>query len=261
MNAEIGRVAVVTGSSRGIGRAVAARLAANGCDVMLVSRSDQALAKAQQDIHEATRRRIERCAVDLRTSGAPERVLALVESAFGRADILVSCAGATKGGVFNELSEAIWMDGFALKFFGTVYLTRALWPLLSDSHSTVINIGGGFARTPDPDFMIGGAVDAALANFTKALAKQGLRDDVNVNMVHPGTTVSERLFSIVQTRAKLENKSEKAIFDSLVLREGVRRLGEPEDVSNLVLFLCRRESRHIQGTAIAVDGGATVGNF
>lgn len=261
MNIGITNVAVVTGGSRGIGRAIALRLAADAYDIMLVSSSDQALAKAQQEIQTATGRRVERCAVDLRTSGGAEKVRDGVVSSFGRADILVNCAGATKGGAFTELGEAIWMDGFALKFFGAVYLTRALWPLLCDSHGTVICIGGGFARTPDPDFMIGGAVNAALANFTKALAKQGLRDDVNVNMVHPGTTISERLSSIVQTRARLESKSENEVFGSIVSREGIRRLGQPEDVANLVSFLCRPESRHIQGAAIAVDGGATAGSF
>jgi NAD(P)-dependent dehydrogenase (short-subunit alcohol dehydrogenase family) len=261
MTAGVRKIAVVTGGSRGIGRAIAMQLAADGCDILLVSSSDEALAKTQREIQDSTGRRVERCAVDLRASGADQKVLSLVKSAFGRVDILVNCAGATKGGAFTELDYDVWADGFALKFFGAVYLSRALWPLLCDSRGTVINIGGGFARTPDPDFMIGGAVNAALANFTKALAKQGLRDDVNVNMVHPGTTVSERLSSIVQTRAKLANSDEKSVFESMVSREGIRRLGQPEDVANLVSFLCRPDSRHIQGTAIAVDGGATVGNF
>lgn len=260
MNA-ISRVAVVTGGSRGIGRAIAAQLAADSCNILLVSSSDEALAKTQREIQNATGRRIERCAVDLRAPSADQKVLSHVRSTFGRVDILVNCAGATKGGAFTDLSDDIWVDGFALKFFGAVYLSRALWPLLRESHGTVINIGGGFARTPDPDFMIGGSVNAALANFSKALAKQGLRDDVNVNIVHPGTTVSERLSSIVATRAKLAKSEEKTIFESMISREGIRRLGEPEDVANLVSFLCRPASRHIHGAAIAIDGGATVGNF
>jgi NAD(P)-dependent dehydrogenase (short-subunit alcohol dehydrogenase family) len=109
--------------------------------------------------------------------------------------------------------------------------------------------------------MIGGAVNAALANFSKALSKQGLRDDVNVNIVHPGTTVTERMNEIVRTRAAAERKDPADVAKSMVAREGIRRLGQPEEVAHLVSFLCDPKSRHIQGSAITIDGGATASNF
>ena len=123
------------------------------------------------------------------------------------------------------------------------------------------NIVGGAARTPDPDFMIGGAVNAAMASFTKALAGQGLRDDVNVNAVYPGMTQTERVEELLATRARLEGTTSEAVRAAGLAKEGIRRMGEPQDVANLVAFLCRPEARHIQGTAIAVDGGATKGLY
>jgi NAD(P)-dependent dehydrogenase (short-subunit alcohol dehydrogenase family) len=261
MTGNAGKVAVVTGGSRGIGRAVADRLAADGFDVLLVSRSAESLQRAAADIGKASGRRVLFCAADLRTEDEAKRVAKYALDQFGRVDVLVNCAGATRGGPFTELGHDVWLDGFALKFFGAVHLSRALWPALKAAHGTVVNIGGGFARTPDPDFMIGGAVNAALANFSKALSKQGLRDDVNVNIVHPGTTVTERMNEIVRTRAAAERKDPADVAKSMVAREGIRRLGQPEEVAHLVSFLCDPKSRHIQGSAITIDGGATASNF
>jgi 3-oxoacyl-[acyl-carrier protein] reductase len=254
------RVAVVTGGSRGIGRSAAERLAADGFDLLLVSHSAENLEIAAEALAE-TGRRVEVCDTDLRLAAGAERVREAVESSFGRVDVLLNCAGATKGGAFLEVPDAVWEDGFALKFFGTMRLCRALWPMLREARGAVVNIVGGFARTPDPDFLIGGAVNAALANFSKGLSKQGMRDDVTVNMIHPGTTVTGRLHKIAHTRAELEGSTEEEVFASLASREKIRRLGRPEDVARVVSFLCDRDSRHIQGVAISVDGGATQSLF
>ena len=119
--------------------------------------------------------------MDLRTPEGCRTLHAQVKEQFGRLDILINNAGTTKGGPFLEQDDALWEDGFALKFYACVRLSRLCWPQLKASRGSVVNVVGGFARTPDPDFMIGGAVNAAMGNFTKALAGLGLRDDVNVN--------------------------------------------------------------------------------
>ena len=256
-----GKVAVVTGGSRGIGRAIARRLAEEGCDLLLAARSQADLATAAEAIAGDTGRRVEIAAQDLRSLTGCQAVHTALVGAYGRIDILANVAGATQGGSFLELEDSVWEDGFALKFYCCVRLSRLFWPLLADSKGSVVNIVGGFARTPDPDFMIGGAVNAAMANFTKALAGQGLRDDVNVNAVYPGMTQTERVEELLATRARLEGTTVEAVRAAGLAKEGIRRMGEPQDVANLVAFLCRPEARHIQGTAIAVDGGATKGLY
>lgn len=255
------KVCVVSGGSRGIGRAIARRLAQDGYDCLLAARTEEDLRSAAQLISEESGRRVEICPADLRTMEGCRAALSAVEGEFGQVDVLVNCAGATKGGLFLEQEDSDWEDGFALKFFGAVRLCRLLWPLLKSSKGTVVNIVGGFARTPDPDFMIGGSVNAALTNFGKALSGLGLRDDVNVNTVHPGMTVTERLDEIFAGRARLAGTTAEEAMQASIEKEGVRRFGQPEDVAELVRFLCSAEARHIQGAAIAIDGGATSGVF
>ena len=256
-----GRVAVISGGSRGIGKAIARRLAEGGCDCLLAARTAANLQNAASEIRQESGRRVEMCTTDLRTLAGCEAVLDVARNTFGRVDILINCAGATQGGRFLEQDDSIWEDGFALKFFGAVRLSRLFWPMLKERRGTVINIIGGFARTPDPDFMIGGAVNAALANFNKALAGLGLRDDVNVNAIHPGMTVTERLEELFEGRAKIANSSIEEAKRASIEKEGIRRLGEPEDVAALACFLCSDQARHIQGVAISVDGGATSGVY
>ena len=256
-----GKIAVVAGGSKGIGAGIAMKLAQEGANLLLAASNEGRLRTAADNIRAATDRQVEFCASDLRTLDGCQAVQRKVESSFGGVDILVNSAGATKGGIFTEQPDEEWIDGFALKFFGAVRLTRFLWPSIAEGRGTVINIVGGFARTPAADFMVGGAVNAALANFSKALAEQGLRDDVNVNWLHPGLTVTERLDEIFQRRADQQNTTMEEIQQRSVDSEGLRRLGQVEDVANLVAFLCSPAARHVHGTAISVDGGATKGVY
>ena len=262
MAAELnGKVALISGASRGIGRAIAQRLASEGCDCLIAARTEETLRQAAQQITDESGRRVEICAADLRTPEGCRALHTQVEEQFGRLDILINNAGATKGGPFLEQDDALWEDGFALKFYACVRLSRLCWPQLKASRGSVVNVVGGFARTPDPDFMIGGAVNAAMGNFTKALAGLGLRDDVNVNAVYPGLTETRRVEEIFTMRAEMRGVSPEQVRADMIKKEGIRRLGRPEDVADVVAFLCSPRSRHVQGTAVAVDGGATAGLY
>ena len=163
---------------------------------------------------------------------------------------------------FFELPDEAWTDGFALKFFATVRLTRLFWPLLKAAHGNIVNIIGGAARTPGPDFLVGGAVNAAMANFAKGLTALGNRDDVNINVIHPGQTQTDRveqLFAAICQGAEQDGRSRCA--KEALAKSGLRRIGQPEDVAALALFLRGAQARHIHGTAIAVDGGGTPGYY
>jgi NAD(P)-dependent dehydrogenase (short-subunit alcohol dehydrogenase family) len=256
-----GKVAVVTGGSRGIGRAIAGRLAEEGADVVISARTSETLERAAEEISEATGRRAVAVAADLSTIEGCETLHEGALAAFDHIDILVNCAGATKSGPFLELSDEIWQEGFDLKFFGAVRLSRLFWPQLVDSHGSVVHIVGGMARTPNSNFAIGGAVNAALANFGKALAGLGLVDDVNVNMIHPGQIQTERLTEMMADQAAASGRTPEEVLEETIQRQGIRRLGTTEDVAELAVFLCLPRSRHIQGTAISVDGGGTKSLF
>ena len=256
-----GKVAVVTGGSRGIGKAIARRLATEGADVVIAARTEEMLATTAGEISADTGRSVIPVAVDLSTLQGCESLHEAALSSFDHVDILINCAGATKSGPFLESSDEIWQEGFDLKFFGAVRLSRLFWPQLAESHGSVVHIVGGMARTPNPSFAIGGAVNAALANFGKALAGLGLEEDVNVNMIHPGQTLTERLDEIMADQAAQTGQTPDEVLEATVKRQGIRRLGTPEDIAELVVFLTLPRSRHIPGTAISVDGGATKSLF
>ena len=254
-----GKLALVTGASKGIGRAIAARLAAAGCQVALASRSREALEQAANEILSATGSRTISIDVDLSTEAGCVDAVDRTMVQFGGVDILVNCAGDAKAGPFPGQPDSEWTSGFALKFFAAVRLSRSLWPTLTVRKGTVINIGGAAAYTPGASFMVGGAVNAALAHFTKALSKQGLIDDVNVNIIHPGPTMTDRMEQLIMQEAAAESTTPDLIRQRNLSRAGIRRLGEPDDIAEAVAFLCSPRARHIQGVGIAIDGGATPG--
>src|ERR1700749_2386121 len=149
-----GKVALVTGSSRGIGRAIAELLAAEGCAVMQTGRDEKALAETQRALI-AKGGKAKALPAELREPEAPAALVEAVTRDFGRLDILVHNAGATKRGDFLKLTDEDWADGFALKFFAHQRLARAAWPLLKASGGAVLAIGGNGAAKPTADFPIG----------------------------------------------------------------------------------------------------------
>src|SRR5271156_121090 len=255
------KVAVITGGSRGIGREIAVELARAGAQIVIVSSSSVNLAAASQIIAAAGGPAPLTVEADLRELKGCQHVFNTVKDKFQRCDILVCSAGATRAGNFVDLPDEAWLDGYALKLFGCVRMCRLLWPMLKAAQGFVVNIGGGAARSPGADFSIGASVNAAMGNFSKALSQLGKRDGVNVNVIHPGATETERLYELIEQRSKASGKSVEQLKQEATAKDGLRRLGKAEDVAALVLFLCSEKARHIQGTAIAVDGGATVGYY
>jgi len=255
------KVAVITGGSRGIGKAIAVAFAREGAQTVLAASNAANLDAAAKAIKDAGGVAPLTIAADLRTLAGCEQLFKAVNDKFKRCDVLVNNAGATKGGNFFELPDDAFVDGFALKYFAAVRLTKLFWPLLKMAHGNIVNIIGGAARTPGPEFLIGGSVNSAFANFSKGLAAMGNRDDINVNVIHPGMVETDRVVTLFQQFAKAQNKTPEQVREESIKKSGTRRIGQPEDVAELALFLASPRARHIQGTAISVDGGATTGLF
>jgi NAD(P)-dependent dehydrogenase (short-subunit alcohol dehydrogenase family) len=251
-----GNIIIVTGGSRGIGRAIAIRLAREGGKLVLAARDPNALEKVVAEIT-ATRGTATAFPTDLRL---PESGAALVTGAlkaYGAIDIVVNNAGAAKRGEFTELNDADWMDGFALKFFGAVRLVRAAWPYLKERHGSVLNIIGVGGRTPGGEFTIGGSVNGAGLSFTKALSDVGIRDGVQVNAINPGWVRTDRLRGFLQTAAAQHGGDIEAAAAEMSKRSNIVRLGEPEDIANLAAYILSPQGRLLQGSLIDLDGGQT----
>ena len=255
------KVVVITGGSRGIGRAIAVAFAREGASCVLASSSAANLAAAAKTVAGAGGAEPLTVAGDLRTLAGCEQVFAKTNERHKRCDVLINCAGATRAGDFLNIPDEAWLDGFALKFFGAVRLSRLFWPMLTAAKGHLVNIIGGAARTVEPEFLVGGSVNSALSNFTKGLSRRGMRDGVNVNAIHPCATATERSETLLRQRAEASGRSVEEVRAETIAKSGVRRMAEPEDIAELTLFLCSERARHIQGTATAVDGGATPGLY
>jgi len=251
-----GKTAIVTGASRGIGRAIALRLAKEGARLVLCAMNRELLDGTAREIQSAGGEAAW-IALDLRKPEAPSQLAGFAQEKFSQIDIVVNNAGATKRGEFQSLTDGDWADGFALKFFGAVRLTRAAWPQLKKTRGSVLNISGTGGRTPGPHFTIGGSVNAAMLSFTKAMADVGVRDGIQVNAICPGLVRTERFQVILGNFAKDRGLDPQSAEPDLVRHWKITRVGEPDDIAGLVTFIVSPAGRFLQGALIDMDGGAT----
>src|SRR5215468_717457 len=249
-----GKVALVTGSSRGIGRGIALALAEQGCDLMLTARDEAALEGVATSIRGKGRKAAVR-ALDLREPDAPATLVAVVRAEFGRLDILVNNAGTTKRGDFFALTDADWEDGYALKFFAHVRLARAAWPLLKERGGALVAIAGTSGRLPEKQFTIGSTGNAAVAAFTKCLADLGKDDGVRVNCIHPSLVETERQWRRIRAEVERTGEPEAKIRAKIARETGITRFGTVEDVADLVTFLVSARASWLTGATIDLDGG------
>jgi 3-oxoacyl-[acyl-carrier protein] reductase len=250
-----GKVAVVTGASRGIGAAIALELAREGCSVMLASRSVDDLKARAAEIGDAKRAEIH--ASDLREPAAPAALVAATIARFGRLDIVVCNAGATKRGDFLALTDADWQDGFALKFFAHTRLVKAAWPHLKERRGSVVMISGVGGRTPGAEFTIGGSVNSAVQSFGKALADRGTADGIQVNTINPGDIRTDRFDRRLKAAMQSWGVDAAEAERRMVAEENLTRIGEAADVAGLVSFMVSRRGSYLQGSTIDIDGGKT----
>jgi len=252
-----GKVALITGASRGIGRGIALELASAGCDVMLTARNAKTLEGVAQKIR-ALGRKAAIYAADLTADSEPAGLLEALTHEFGRLDVLVNNAGGTRRGDFFVQTEQDWRDGFALKFFAHVRLCRLTWPLLQTAKGSVVFIEGVGARAPVADYMIGASVVGASLAFMKALADLGKRDGVQVNAVNPGSVTTDRFRHRLDIIMKKTGLDEAAAVERHRRELDIVRFGTPEDIAGLVRFIVSPRGSLLHGAAIDIDGGQSV---
>lgn len=235
-----GKLALVTGASMGIGAAIARTLAAEGCDVVLVSRTPELLTSLASSITAETGRRAFAAPADLSRSEEVDRIA----KDWAAADILVNNAGAIPGGRLDDVDEATWRAAWDLKVFGYVNLTRRLYAAMRERGAGVIvNIIGVAAQTRDPSYICGVAGNAALTALTLSLGSESHRDGLRVVGVSPGAVATERL-----KRLGMVKSSAARPFG---------RPAEPAEIAAAVAFLASPQAAYISGTVLMVDGGVS----
>ncbi len=250
-----GKLALVTGGSAGIGRAVARLLNAEGCRVAVISRDEKRLAalRAEPGMENTLT-----FPADLSESGAATRVAQDLFTHAGVPDILVNSVGAAQSGLFWELDDQVWNDAFNLKFMGTVRMLRAILPHMADRGSgNVVTIVGNNGRQPGPRFLPGSSVNAALLALTKGLADEVAARGVVVNAVNPGPTRTDR-WNGLMAKAAADGGRRMADIEAGHLAAIPRgTLSEPEEIARYVVFLCSPLAKAALGTSLTIDGGAT----
>jgi NAD(P)-dependent dehydrogenase (short-subunit alcohol dehydrogenase family) len=252
-----GKVALITGANRGIGAAIAVELAKEGVHVCLVARDLAKLNEVAATISDTANVRAVVHAADLREPATAADSVQVAIDTFGRLDILVNNAGATKRADFFTLTDEDFLDGFALKFHGYVRMTRAAWPHLREVKGNIINIVGVGSRAGSAEFTIGGAVNVAILNFTKAMADIGIKDGVRVNAINPGLIETERFGRNIERTMRNRSCSREAAIAFLLSGHGTTRVGRPDEIGAMTAFLASGRADFLQGSIIDVDGGAT----
>ena len=257
-----GKVAVVTGGSKGIGRAIARGLARERARVVVVARDGGALDKVVAEARDLGARDAAAISADLSKLSEVERVVATVRRDSGRIDILVNNAGAIRGGAFLDIPDAQWLDDWNLKLLGYIRMARAVFPIMqSQGGGRIVNVVGAAARNPTPAYLTGGAANAALVNFTKGLADLGAESNILVTAVSPAATRTERWDTLIEQQAKAAGKSVADMRAAAVAPYKLGRIATPEDIADVVCFLASARASFITGICITVDGGATRGVY
>ena len=252
-----GQVALVTGASKGIGRAIALELARVGADLAINARGREALGAVADEVR-ACGRQVETVAADVATEAGGQLVVERAVARFGRVDVLVNNAGRGAPRRLLELTEADWQASFALNFMSAVRLSLACVPLMRASGGgRIINISSRVGRQPDPYFAPYAAAKAALISFTKSLANAFSRDGILSNCVLPGLVRTEAVEDAARTSAAATGKTVEEVFaETLRARPiPIGRMGEPADVAGLVVFLASPRASWITGATFSVDGG------
>ena len=251
-----GKVAFVTGASKGIGREVARRLGHEGCDVVITARTAETLQATADELSKETGRRIVAQPGDMSVAADVDRCVRAALDEFGRIDILVTCAGSSPGGLLEELTEEQWMQSLNLKFMGYVRTVRAVIPTMVEAgKGAIVLVVGNDGLKPSFWELTAGAANAADINFASSIADQYGPKGIRVNTVNPGPVDTERWDTLEKafardmgvTQAEARARAEKSI--------PLGRITQPEEVANLVAFLASDVAASVHGAHIPMDGG------
>jgi len=250
------RVALVAASSQGIGLATAEAFAAEGCRVAMCARNRQTLEAAAEKIRTQHHAEVFADAVDVTDSSAVSRFVAAVAAKFGAIDICVTNAGGPPSKGFLAASLDDWQRAIDANFLSTVYFAREVIPHMQRQRwGRILTITSITTKQPVADLVLSNAVRAAVVGLVKSLANEFGKDGILVNNVGPGFTATDRLKGLAKARSTASGKTEQELYDAWAADSPLKRLGDPRELAETIVWLASERASYITGQTVLVDGG------
>ncbi|MGC1452281.1 MAG: SDR family oxidoreductase [Candidatus Sulfotelmatobacter sp.] len=250
------RVALVAASSQGLGLATAEAFAAEGCRVAMCARNPQTLEAAAEKIRKGHGVEVLAAAFDVADANAVKRFVAAVAATFGSVDICVTNAGGPPAKGFLEASLADWQRALELNFLSTLYFAREVIPHMQRKHwGRILTITSITTKQPVADLVLSNAVRAAVVGLVKSLANEFGKDGILVNNVGPGFTATDRLKELAKVRSTASGKTEREILEAWAAEAPLKRLGQPRELAETIVWLSSERASYVTGQTILVDGG------
>lgn len=250
------KVALVTAASKGLGRAIAEELAAEGATVGMCARGEPALVAARDEIVSRTRSNVHAFVADVSQRDGIQRATSIMLERFGRVDVLVTNAGGPPAGPFESHDWDTWQRAVDLTLRSAVELTRAMLPGMRERKwGRILNVTSIAVKQPVDGLMLSNAIRAAVTGFARTLANEVAPHGITVNNILPGYTRTERVEQLNAANAKREGVSVEQVANRIEAQIPMRRLGEPREFAALAAFLASERASYITGQSIAVDGG------
>jgi 3-oxoacyl-[acyl-carrier protein] reductase len=250
------RVALVAASSQGIGFATAQAFAVEGCRVAMCARNRQTLAAAAEKIKKQHNAEVFAEALDVTDSSVVAHFVAAVAEKFGSVDICVTNAGGPPAKGFLATTHDDWQRAFEANFLSTVYFTREVIPYMQRKRwGRIITITSITTKQPIADLVLSNTVRAAVVGLVKSLANEFGKDGILVNNIGPGFTATDRLKELAKSRSAASGKTEQEVFEAWAADAPLKRLGDPREVAETIVWLASERASYITGQTMLVDGG------
>jgi 3-oxoacyl-[acyl-carrier protein] reductase len=250
------KVALVAASSKGLGRACAHALSAEGAKVAICARDEKALRAAADEIARATGNEVLAVPADLTHARDCERVVKETVDFFGALHVLVTNNGGPPAGYFFDFDDNDWYRAVDLTLMSAVRLIRAAVPAMRrQKWGRVINITSVSVKEPLDNLILSNALRAGVVGLARTLANQLAADGITVNNVLPGYILTDRVKSLAGTQAKAQGKSPDDILAGFAAPVPIGRIGKPEELAAVVAFLASEQAAYVNGASILVDGG------
>jgi 3-oxoacyl-[acyl-carrier protein] reductase len=250
------KVALVAASSRGLGRAIAEELAAEGASLVLCARGEETLQRTRAEIEDRHGVRVVAVAADLSEPEGVERVTDAATREFSRVDVLVTNAGGPPAGPFEAHSPEAWREAVRLNLESVLNLTRAVLPGMKERRwGRIVNVTSIAVKQPVDNLILSNSVRAAVTGFARTLANEVAPFGVTVNNVLPGYTRTKRLEDLAASNARTRGSTEEEERARWEREIPMGRLGEPREFAAMVAFLASERASYITGTSVQVDGG------